>query len=222
MGTHKAKQIGVSAIAAVLAGLWFGQNCPAENDGKSFLPIPGEVTTAPATRTVPALAPAPPPVVKTNSVPSAPVPTPPPEIHSHPTPATVSSSGNDWGAYSRERMTKVLIDGKLVDKSTLTALVGFLVAEQAKLSNGHQTFSGAALDLAVRKAEDKKVSSAMELRPALWRNTNERVFLLNYKSATSIAGALIRVYVTEVDPLEGWRPFKAGNEPSFEDWKRYR
>ena len=218
MGTHKAKQIGGTGIAAVLAGLWFAQICPAENDGKSFLPIPGEVTTAPAIRPLPALAPAPapPPVVKTNSVPPA------PEIHSRPPPPTISSSGNDWGTYSRDRITKVLLDGKLVDKSALTSLTGFLVAEQAKLSNGHQTFSGAALDLAVRKAEEKKVSSAMELRPALWRNTNERVFLLNYKSATSISGALIRVYVTEVDPLEGWRTFKTGNEPSFEDWKRYR
>ena len=219
MGSHKAKQIGRAGIAAVLAGFWFAQVCPAENDGKSFLPIPGEVTTAPAIRTLPA----PPPAVKTNSVPPAPAPAPTPEIHSRPTPApTTSSAGNDWGTYSRERMTKVLLDGKLVEKSTLTTLVGFLVAEQAKLSNGHQTFSGAALDLAVRKAEDKKVSSAMELRPALWRNTNERVFLLNFRSTTSMPGALIRVYVSEVDPLEGWRTFKAGTEPSFEDWKRYR
>jgi len=128
-------------------------------------------------------------------------------------------ASSDWSTYYRDRANKVLLDGKIVDKSTLTSLVGFLVKESAELNNGTQTFTGAALDLAKRKATSGNVATAMELRPTLWTNTNERVFLLNYKPAT-LPGALLRVYVKEVEALEGWRTFKTGVEPSFEDWKR--
>ena len=213
MATHKAKQFGGSLIAALVAGLFFASAGRADNDGKSFLPVPGEVPPGPTVKPAPLPAPTPAPAIKTNSVPPAPAVEPRP----HPAP---NLSSSDWGTYNRDRATKVLLDGKLVDKSTLTPLIGFLVSEHAKLSDGHQNLNGAALDLAARKSGDGKVATAMELRPSLWRNTNERVFLLNYKSVASMPGALIRVYGIEIDPLEGWRAFKVGNEPSFEEWKR--
>ena len=128
-------------------------------------------------------------------------------------------SSNDWSTYYRDRANKVLLNGKIVDKSTLTALVGFLVKERATLSNGRQTFTGAAFDIAKRKGTTDKVATYMELRSSLWTNTNERVFLLNYKSA-ALPGVPLRVYVQEIEPLEGWRTFKVGVEPTFEDWKR--
>ena len=104
-------------------------------------------------------------------------------------------------------------------KTTLTPLVGFLAKERTSLSNGNQTFYGAAVDIAERKTDVGKVANAMELRPTLWRRTEDRVFLRDYKPAT-LPGALLRAYVVETEPLEGWRTFKTGNEPTFEEWKR--
>ena len=214
MVTHKAKQIGRTVFLAGAVGLFFAHVCAADDAGKGFLPMPGEVTASTPAKPVPL----PPPIPKTNSVP--PPATPTPEIHKLPPPPSSNLAGNDWGTYYRDRASKVLFEGKLVDRSTLTQLVGYLVKERASLSNGKQQFFGAALDIAVRKTEDSKVATALELRPALWRRTDERVFLMNYKPGSSLPGALIRVYVLETEPLEGWRTFKTGSEPSFEDWKR--
>ena len=215
MAHHKAKQISTFVIRCLAAGFCCAQICGATDADKDFLPVPGEVTAPPPLHAVPA----PPLPAKTNSVP---VPTAPaPDAHSRSTAtAATSPSGNDWGAYNHDRATKVLLDGKLVEKSSLTALVGFLASEHAKLGDGHKIFTGAAFDLAERKPVTGKVASAMELRPSFWRNTNERVFLMGYKAVTSMPGALLRVYVVETDPLEGWRTFKTGNEPTFEEWKR--
>ena len=214
MMTRKAKQIGAIALWVMMVEMFFVQVGAAADAGKGFLPVPGEVpAVVPVNRlTVIDLAP------KTNSLPPpAPMAN---EIHKRPPVAAEDNmASSDWGAYYRDRTNKVLLDGKIVDKSTLTSLVGFLVKESAELNNGTQTFTGAALDLAKRKATSGNVATAMELRPMLWTNTNERVFLLNYKPAT-LPGALLRVYVKEVEALEGWRTFKTGVEPSFEDWKR--
>lgn len=128
-------------------------------------------------------------------------------------------ASGDWATYNRERGAKVVLDGKLVDKETLTPLTGFLVKERASLDDGKQKYSGAAFDLAERKADVGKVATAMELRPALWKRTDERVFLLNYQPVT-LVGALMRVYAIEVDPIAEWRTFKVGTEPTFEEWKR--
>lgn len=216
MMTRKAKQITATALTALLAGLYFAQVCAADDAGKSFLPVPGEVTT-----TQPALPPKPVastgPVLKTNTLPT--LNSQMLEMRNRAATTSAGAPTGDWAAYNHERYANVMLDDKLVDKSTLTPLVGFLAKEHATLSNGTQTFTGAAFDIAKRKAVTNKVAVAMELRPSLWTNTNERVFLLNYKPI-SLPGALMRVYVQEVDPLEGWRTFKTGVEPSFEDWKR--
>ena len=214
MMTRKAKQIGAITLWVIMVGIFFLQVGAAADAGKGFLPVPGEVPAmVPINRlTVIDLAP------KTNSLPPPSVTVN--EIHKHPPVTTEDNmASSDWGAYYRERANKVLLDGKIVDKSTLTSLVGFLVKESAELSNGTQTFTGAALDIAKRKPTSGNVATAMELRPTLWTNTSERVFLLNYKPAI-LPGALLRVYVKEVEALEGWRTFKTGVEPSFEDWKR--
>lgn len=193
-----------------MAGLVFAQVCAADDAGKNFLPVPGEVT---ATQPVWLAAPA----VKTNAPTDLNAPTA--EMRKRAAATAASKPADDWAAYSRDRYTNLLLDGKLVDKSALTPLVGFLVKEQASLTSGAQTFTGAAFDIAKRKPAATKIAAAMELRPSLWTNTNERVFLLNYKPI-SLPGALMRIYVQEVAPLEGWRTFKTGVEPSFEDWKR--
>lgn len=214
MKTCKVKQIGIAVLWQISAGMFFGQVCAAADAGKGFLPMPGEVpVVVPVNRlTVIELPP------KTNSLPP-----PPATVNLIPKKTPIISddaSSSDWSTYYRgDRINKVLLDGKLVDKSTLTPLVGFLVKERAELSNGIQTFTGAALDLAKRKATSANVATAMELRPTLWTTTNERVFLLNYKPA-ALPGALLMVYAQEVTSLEGWRTFKTGIEPSFEDWKR--
>ena len=215
MVNHKAKQISTIVIRCLAAGLCCVKICTAADTDKGFLPVPGEV---PSPAPVHYISPAPQPT-KTNSTP--PATAPPLDAHPRtaPTPAT-STAGNDWGAYNRDRATKVLLEGKLVEKSSLTALVGFLASEHAKLGDGQQIFTGAAFDLAERKPVTGKVVAAMELRPSFWRNTNERVFLRGYKAVTSMPGALLRVYVVEADPLEGWRTFKTGSEPTFEEWKR--
>ena len=225
---RKAKQISAIARWLVCAGLVLAQVGRADDAGKNFLPVPSEVTTtqpayspkpvAPVTPATPVVTTAPvAPVLKTDTAPDLNAQML--EMRKRSATASASAPTGDWAAYNRDRLTNVLLDGKLVDKATLTPLVGFLVKEHATLSDGTKTFTGAALDIAERKAVTNKVATAMELRPQLWRNTNERVFLLNYKSVT-LPGALIRVYVQEADPLEGWRTFKAGVEPSFEDWKR--
>jgi len=134
-------------------------------------------------------------------------------------PVTTGGSKSDWANYNHERANLVVLDGKLVERSTLTPMVGFLARERAQVNDGKRTYSGAALDLAERKNADDNVAAAMELRPALWQRTDEQVFLLNYKPMT-LPGVLMRVYVVEIDPIDPWRVFKVGTEPSFEEWKR--
>lgn len=134
-------------------------------------------------------------------------------------PSSGSQATGDWAVYNRERLTRLVLDGQLVDRSTLKPIVGFLVKERTRLREGGRDYFGAAMDLAVRKANTDSVAGAMDLRPSLWERTDERVFLVNYHP-TSLPGAVIRVYATEITPVEGWRTFKVGTEPSFEEWKR--
>ena len=201
------------SLVAMLAGMLLAPVCLADETNKNFLPVPGEVTAVvPVKRVV-----VPVPAGKTNSLPRPPAPV---SVNSNRPPTkSIAPSGNDWGAYNRDRATTVLLDGKLVAKSALTPLVGFLVTEHATLGDGTRDFTGAAFDLAKHKATTNKVATAMELRPNLWEKTNERVFLLNYQPGT-LPGVLMRIYVEEGEALEGWRTFKVGVEPSFEDWKR--
>jgi hypothetical protein len=125
----------------------------------------------------------------------------------------------DWADYTHDRAHRLLLDGKLVDKSTLTPLVGFLARERASITDDAHTYNGAALDLAEPKAKAGTVPTAMELRPALWARTDEQVFLLDYKPE-SLPGVLMQIYGVEVAQIGGWRTFKIAREPGFEEWKR--
>ena len=124
----------------------------------------------------------------------------------------------EWAAYNRDRSVKVLLDGKLVDRSTLTTITGFLAKEQAQFSTADRTVKGAVLELARRREDTGPVNPTMELRPALWKRTGEFVWLSDY-SAQAIVGALLRVYVVEDKPVDGQRVFRVGVEPSFEQWQ---
>jgi hypothetical protein len=130
-----------------------------------------------------------------------------------------SQATGDWAVYQRERLTRLILDGRLVDRNSLQPLVGFLVKERTRLQHDGRDYFGAAMDLAVRKPDTGAVAGAMDLRPSLWQRTDERVFLVDYRP-TSLPGAVIRVYATEIDPIDGWRTFKVGTEPTFEEWKR--
>jgi hypothetical protein len=179
-----------------------------------LLPIPAEVD-GPAT---PAAAPA--PERSSAPDPAAILEAMRAQRSSHDSSPTSRSQGTgDWAVYNRERMLKVVLDGRLVDKATLTPLVGFLVKGRTKLTENGRDYYGAALDIAQRKATADQVATGMDLRPALWTRTDERVFLLDYKPVT-LPGAVLRVYTLEVKAVDGWRTFKVGTEPSFDEWKR--
>ena len=192
----------------VAIGTWLCSALPGNAGAEpNFLPVPGEVPAAVIRLAPKASHPAGSTALATVTQHCAQI-TPP------------STATNDWGTYIKERGTKDVLDGKLVDKSKLTPLVGFLEDDHAVINKGSQTFAGAELEIAVRKPNVGSVAAEMTLRPGLWRRTDERVFLLDYEPATTIPGALLLVYVMEIESLEGWRTFKAGREPSFEDWQR--
>ena len=123
---RKAKQIGGVGIQVLATGFFFAQFCIAEpvseGGAKNFLPIPGEVPPAPVIKPapVPAPTPLPEPPPKPNRPPA--IVTAPPETRK---PIPVSPITSDWAGYNRNRAGKVVLDGKLVDISTLTPLEGF-------------------------------------------------------------------------------------------------
>lgn len=131
---------------------------------------------------------------------------------------TPAQDCGEWAAYNRDRASKVMLDGKLVDRSTLRALTGFLVKERIQVVVDDRTVRGAMLELAQRREDSEHVSSPMERRPALWKGMGEQVIPANYTPA-AIAGALLLVYVVEEAVIDGRRVFRAGTEPTFEQWQ---
>ena len=215
MMNMKAKHIYRIVSGLILTSVFTVRTSAADDDSKKFLPVPGEVSGAPIAHPAPSL-----PVVS-QSMASTPVnnPNPAPVLLAE---ANTAVSTSDWAAYQHVRGIKIMFEGKLVDKSTLTNMVGYLAKENVSLRNGAQTLTGAAVELAERKeTANDTVATAMSLRPALWRHTGEKVFLINYTPST-LLGELLQVYAQEIDRLDGVRTFKVGNEPSFEEWKRLR
>src|SRR2546422_2410675 len=49
-------------------------------------------------------------------------------------PTTRAESTNEWADYNRDRVSQVVVGGKLVEKSKLTALTGFILQESAEVS----------------------------------------------------------------------------------------
>jgi hypothetical protein len=137
-------------------------------------------------------------------------------VHENNTP-----EGNSWRQYCDERGTVVLLDGKLLDISKLTKITGFVVTAKTRVQNGETWHNATLIELAVKRADAKNVSAAMEMRPALWRSTGEQAWLLNYHPEGDLSG-LVRVFGLESTSLEDRRTFLVGREPSFEEWRKLR
>jgi hypothetical protein len=127
-----------------------------------------------------------------------------------------------WKQYNDERVTMVLLQGKLVDKASLQQIVGFIVTSNFYVADGKKEYRATLLELAVRRTDAKEVADSMSLRPGLWRNTGEQVLLLDYKPDSDMAGMLIRVFVKETLSLEDRRCFYAGIEPGYKEWLALR
>jgi hypothetical protein len=130
----------------------------------------------------------------------------------------VSQTNSDWASYSRDRLHKVVLDGKLVEKSSLKELTGFLIGTRTQVVTDHRTLTGAVLELATRRSESASTVTEMQLRPSLWKGTGTRVLLQDYTPATS-PGDLIRVYAAEGEPAEDRPVYIVGTEPTFEQWQ---
>lgn len=215
--SHGITTVPVSSLPAEYQGQFASKTAaatPAPKTENSFLPVPREV---------PENKPAPQPLIVrepiAKQVPPANSPTILEAMRAKRIEPVVNSGKNDWAEYNHDRVNRLLLDGKLVEKYSLTPLVGFLAKEKASISEEGRTYNGAALDIAERKNNTDHVANAMELRPSLWRRSDERVFLINYKPST-LPGVLMQLYVVEIDQVAGWRTFKVATEPGFEEWKR--
>jgi len=139
-----------------------------------------------------------------------------------PAPApVVENNSPEWKQYSQEKNLKVVLDGKLVDKSRLSQLTGFVVATGTLSQTGPDGRSRVpitTLELAQKKND---VAPSMQMRPGLWKGTGEEVVLLDYKHAGD-AGVLLNLFVKETDPVDTSRAFFVGKEPSFEQWLKLR
>jgi len=159
--------------------------------------------------------------------PAAPAPEPTVSISPSPEPVVVtpaprrsSSRGNDWENYNEDRRTQVVLKGKLVERSSLDLLVGY-IASRTRLSDGGRSVRGVVFDLAERRTDGNQPSQQFLLRPQLWQRNGERVFLVNYEPEAE-AGMLVRLYVQEAKPMGDHKVYEVGVEPTFEAWKRLR
>ena len=131
---------------------------------------------------------------------------------------TLSMDDAAWRAYNQGRQSKVVLRGQLVDRSALTMVTGFIARVRAKVRDDSRNYTGAVLNLAVRKPDTTAVQG-MDLRPSLWQRSDEQVLLLDYDPERE-PGALVRVYGMELRRINGLRAFSVATEPTFEQWKR--
>ncbi len=127
----------------------------------------------------------------------------------------------DWQSYVKDRGTKCVLDGKLVEKSELTQLTGFLMAVRGNDADEARLGRLWVLNLAERRKDIPVTVQQFELRPALWQATDETIVLINYQ-ALAEEGELIRLFGSETKPINGHRAFIAAKEPSFEEWQKMR
>jgi hypothetical protein len=137
-------------------------------------------------------------------------------LHGQP---VVPMENSDWESYIKDRATKVLLDGRLVERAKLIELTGFLVAGPFRVSDDASSDHPWILNLAERRNDLPSTSHQFELRPGLWQPNGEMVVLLNY-SVPAEEGALIRVYASETRQLNGRRAYTVAKEPTFEEWQR--
>ncbi len=107
-----------------------------------------------------------------------------------------------------------VIDGAVVAKTELTQLTGF-VRSRAETHDGDQIIlRGVVIELAQRRDPTKPIPAYLEMRPGLWQETGERVFLEGYQGSTKI-GELIRLWGREKpERVQEMRLFTAAREPT--------
>ena len=123
--------------------------------------------------------------------------------------------------YNKDRATKIILNGELVEKSRLTVLTGFFVRDRADVGEAGVYVRESILELAEQRKDVSQTTKAMEMRPSMWKRTGEQVFLLDYP-VTVEPGTLIRVHVTQGNAVHGVRTFHVGTEPTFEQWQSLR
>jgi hypothetical protein len=158
------------------------------------------------------------PPVETAPPPAAPAPVRPLLIV--PPHTTSSSRDPDWESYNKARATKLVMNNKLVERSSLTSLVGF-VGSVVSISDGTTKIRGTMLEVAEPKENAASTSGEFALRPNLWRHTGKMALLRNYK-AEGETGILVRVYVTAAEDVDDHPSYNVAAEPSFEQWKQLR
>ena len=174
-------------------------------------PAPTHVTP-----TVPTpIAPPTPPPAPVTIEPLKPMVIPPPRVTT-----TTSARDPDWEAYNIARKTKFVLRDKLVDRSQLTPLVGF-VENPVRISDGATNIRGYMFELAEKKDGVPQPSAELSLRPNLWQRTGKRVLLRNYKLQGE-PGILVRVYAVSAPDVEDGKSFETAFEPTFEQWKQLR
>ena len=99
---------------------------------------------------------------------------------------------------------------QLAARGTVRTVTGFIDSEFAMAESGRQ-IHGVVLELARKRDSARDVPRNMEMRPALWKGTGELVLLKNYRSDRG-SGDLIRVRVSEIDPLKDYRTFVVTGE----------
>jgi len=135
-------------------------------------------------------------------------------------PLRSSDRDADWEAYNRDRKTKVVLGNKLVSRSSLTSLVGFL-GSPARFSDGETLVRGFVLELASRKAGDNGAAAQFSLRPNLWERTGKKVILRDYKPPLE-PGGVVHVFAKRVNSADDYDIYEVATEPSYEQWKQLR
>lgn len=123
--------------------------------------------------------------------------------------------------YDVVRATKVLYEGRLVEKNKLTAITGFVRNPDIEFPPDQDPPTGTWLELAVKRPDAPTVAAQFDLRPGLWKGSGDFALLQDYETDTP-TGLLIRVYGTETKRVSGHRAFLIGTEPTFAEWQKLR
>jgi hypothetical protein len=126
----------------------------------------------------------------------------------------------DWEAYNRDRKTKLVLRDKLVNRSDMSTLVGF-IGTPIRVLSGDVKIRGVTMELAEKKEDVAQPASELSLRPNLWQRTGKMVVLRDYK-AQGESGILVRLYVTPAEDVEEHKSYEVATEPTFEQWKQLR
>jgi hypothetical protein len=148
----------------------------------------------------------------------APIPVPDPGLDTAKKPESTESS--DWTLYSKDRQTKTLLYGRLVEKSTLKVFTGFLQHGPVDAGDGLGPREVWLLNLAKHRG-DSSSGSHMELRPSNWKPTGELIVLVGYQPDDQ-SEHVIRVGGIELDPIGTHRALAVSREPTFEEWQKLR